>query len=232
MSEIGSLLEMKDINGSSPEINEFKKIKPEEGTTFKDSQGFWDDFFENEIPVDDEGLIGSEMNPIPETAEEDDRLAASDMQNINREITLEEKQDIADKTAKEYNEKTRPYERAKEKGIDGVKKTDNGGVSFEETDKVYIKEDGTKCIVKIQATGKRSTDFDAANKAMGLDETPDEYVWHHLDDYDVKEGTVTLELVEDEAHNASKPHSGGCAQYDAVNGASYNPPKRGEGINV
>ena len=53
MSEIGSFLEMKDINGSTPEVNEFRKIKPEEGTTFKDSQDFWDDFFGSEIPIDD-----------------------------------------------------------------------------------------------------------------------------------------------------------------------------------
>lgn len=69
MSEIGSFLEMKDINGSTPEVNEFRKIKPEEGTTFKDSQDFWDDFFGSEIPIDDEDIIDPEINPIPETAE-------------------------------------------------------------------------------------------------------------------------------------------------------------------
>ena len=30
----------------------------------------------------------------------------------------------------------------------------------------------------------------------------------------------------DEAHNASKPHSGGCAQYDSVNGPTYNKKRR------
>lgn len=63
---------------------------------------------------------------------------------------------------------------------------------------------------------------------MKLEETPDGYVWHHVDDYNVEDGTITLELVEDEAHNATKPHSGGCAQYDAVNGSSYNPPRKGD----
>lgn len=149
----------------------------------------------------------------------------------NKELSLEEKQSIADKAAKDYNEKTNPYERAMEKGIEDVTKTANGGVSFAGTDKIYIKEDGTKCICKIEATGNRQKDFDAANEAMGLEETPDGYVWHHLDDYNVKDGTITMELVEDEAHNAAKPHSGGCAQYDAVNGPSYNPPRRG-GANV
>ena len=62
---------------------------------------------------------------------------------------------------------------------------------------------------------------------MELKEVPEDYVWHHVDDYDVESGTITLELVEDEAHNAAKPHSGGCAQYDAVNGPSYNPARKG-----
>lgn len=170
--------------------------------------------------TDDKGRIVSAEGTVDECNES--------AETSEQELTLEEKQAIADKVAQEYNESKRPYERAVEKGIEGVKKTENGGVSFAETDKIYITEDGEKCIVKIEATGNRSKDFDKANEAMGLDETPDGYVWHHVDDYNVKDGTITLELVEDEAHNASKPHSGGCAQYDAVNGASYNPPRKGD----
>lgn len=40
--------------------------------------------------------------------------------------------------------------------------------------------------------------------------------------FSVEKNTITMELVMDEAHNASKPHSGGCAQYDSVNGPTYN----------
>lgn len=178
----------------------------------------------NIVKCFDNGGIENEKKELKELSKTEDNIAE---EKIERVLTIEEKQDIADKVAQEYNESKRPYERAKEKGIDGIIKTENGGVSFAETDKIYTKEDGTKCIVKIEATGKRSTDFDEANKGMGLEETPDGYVWHHVDDYNVKDGTITLELVEDEAHNAAKPHSGGCAQYDAVNGASYNPPRKG-----
>lgn len=173
----------------------------------------------DELPeIDDEG---DEIEELPELDDDDE----SQEKKGERELTLKEKQEIADTTAQEYNKKYNPYEKAQKKGIDGIKKTDNGGVSFAETDRIYIKEDGIKCVVKIEATGKRTSDFDAANKAMGLDETPEGYVWHHVDDYNVEDGTITLELVDDEAHNASKPHCGGCAQYDAVNGLSYNPPK-------
>ncbi len=144
-----------------------------------------------------------------------------------RDVSTAEKQEIADKAAQDYNEQYKPYDRAVEKGLEGIKKTDNGGVSFEDSPYIYINDNGDKAVVVIKATGNRSADFDAANAAFGLDKTPDGYVWHHIDDYNVKDGTITLQLVKDDAHNATKPHSGGCAQYDAVNGPSYNPPRKG-----
>lgn len=141
-------------------------------------------------------------------------------------ISTDECQCNADKYARGYNDKYHPYDRAVAKGIEGVQKTANGGVSFSETDSIFIKADGTKAVVVIEATGSRCKDFDRANAAIGLSEEPDGYVWHHLDDYNVKDNTITLELVKDEAHNASKPHSGGCAQYDSIYGSSYNPPRK------
>ena len=50
----------------------------------------------------------------------------------------------------------------------------------------------------IQATDNRNNDFKMANQAMGLLETPDGYVWHHLDDYNVEKNTITMELVMDD----------------------------------
>jgi len=139
---------------------------------------------------------------------------------------IEEFQEVADDAAQSYNSKYDPYNRSVQKGVDNVKQTDNGGVSFEDSDSIYTTEDGRKAVVVIQATGNRDRDFDQANKALGIDKEPDGYVWHHVDNYNVKDNTFTLQLVKDEAHNASKPHSGGCAQYDAVYGSSYNPPKK------
>ena len=143
-----------------------------------------------------------------------------------KEMTLEEQQEIADAAAQEYNDKYHPCDRAIRKGVDGVSETKNGGVSFENSSAIYVDSDGNKACVSIEATGNRTSDFDAANRAFGLSETPYGYVWHHVDDYDVKSNTITMQLVKDEAHNAAKPHSGGCAQYDAVNGPTYNPPKK------
>ena len=135
-------------------------------------------------------------------------------------------QEQADRVAREYNDKFSPYERACDKGVEGVTRTPNGGVSFENSDALYVTGDGKKGVVTIEATGNRSADFDKANKELGLPEKPDGYTWHHVDNYNVKDNTVTLELVRDDAHNSAKPHSGGCAQYDAVHGPSYNPPKK------
>lgn len=134
-------------------------------------------------------------------------------------------QDIANKAAQEYNAKYNPYERAISKGYTDVKKTANGGVSFQGSEYMYY-HNGQEARKVIQATGNRNNDFKMANQAMRLLETPDGYVWHHLDDYNVEKNTITMELVMDEAHNASKPHSGGCAQYDSVNGSTYNKKRR------
>jgi len=143
-----------------------------------------------------------------------------------KEAELKKRQELANQAAQEYNAKYRPYEKAISRGLTGVKETPNGGVSFEDSDALYVKEDGTKAIAVIEATGSRVTDFDRANEALGLDGTPDGYVWHHVDNYNVESNTCTLELVRDDAHTDVIPHAGSCAQYDAVNGPHYNPPRR------
>lgn len=141
------------------------------------------------------------------------------------EEELEALQEQADNAAQEYNDKFSPYERAVSKGVEGVMETPNGGVSFENSEAIYVTADGEKAIVTIEATGSRSADFDQANKELGLSETPDGYTWHHVDNYNVKNNTITMEFVRSDAHKSAMPHSGGCAQYDAVHGPSYNPPK-------
>lgn len=60
--------------------------------------------------------------------------------------------------------------------------------------------------VQIEYTGRRSADFEAANKAAKLAETPRDYTWHHLED-----GKSML-LVPRDLHDAVK-HSGGVSRY-------------------
>ena len=140
--------------------------------------------------------------------------------------SIEAKQEVANKAAQDYNERYHPTERAVEKGYTDVAETSNGGVTFERSSALYICEDVQKGIVTIELSGNRPRDFDAANKKLGLLETPDGYVWHRVDDYDAKTNTATLQLVKVEAHNAAKPHAGACKQFDAVNGPSYNPSRK------
>ena len=214
--------EVRQNNIAPPERTDFDRRigsmdTSDAGTSYKSERFNPDDRVEPREEKVDSGDPQNEFDP-------DKRIEATDDSD---EISISEKQDVADNAAQEYNLKYRPYDRAIEKGIDGIKKTKNGGVSFENTDAIFKTDDGRKGVVKIEATGNRSNDFDLANSKLGLKETPEGYVWHHVDNYNVKDGTITMELVKDEAHDATKPHAGGCAQYDAVNGASYNPLKKG-----
>lgn len=215
-----------------PDIEYEKPIDPntrdcliEQHKDFSDQLGTpqKDEHFPNGlvIPSEREHIIRNpETNP--EETEYQTLKAKTDQSKVTETKDIKELQAIADKAAKDYNEKYHPFERAQKKGITDVEKTSNGGVSFENSSDIYKNEKGEKAVVQIKATGSRSKDFDAANKAAGLKETPDGYVWHHRDDYDVKTNTFTLELVKEDTHNSTKPHSGGCAQYDAVHGSTYN----------
>lgn len=222
MGEISSIQEIAEMK--NPDTESFKEIKPEGNISPEEARRFFDHLFEKYDETKDSVDFDTEKTKIKD--ETDDMHEAGTGAAEAVELSIEEKQKIADDAAQKYNEEKKPYERAVAKGVQGVTETKNGGVSFAESDSLYVTDDGKKAIVSIEATGNRTKDFDAANKEMKFDETPEGYVWHHVDDYDVEKGTITLELVEDEAHNESKPHSGGCAQYDAVNGPSYNPPRK------
>ncbi|MCD4530005.1 MULTISPECIES: HNH endonuclease signature motif containing protein [Pseudomonas] len=40
------------------------------------------------------------------------------------------------------------------------------------------------------------------------------YTWHHVDDFNPKTGTTTMQLVKTSAHEAIFPHGGSVAQYE------------------
>ncbi|WP_353890620.1 HNH endonuclease [Micromonospora sp. WMMA1363] len=56
--------------------------------------------------------------------------------------------------------------------------------------------------VRIGLSGNRSTDFARANRAAGLDRTPDGYTWHHHQDAGL------MQLIERGVH-AKTGHTGG-----------------------
>ena len=53
MSEVGRNQEIPSPERMSSEINGFRDIKPEDGITFKESQKYWDSFFDSDIEEDD-----------------------------------------------------------------------------------------------------------------------------------------------------------------------------------
>ena len=77
------------------------------------------------------------------------------------------------------------------------------GIPFKKTgfpdfSDVAIKE------VKIAQTGRYAADEAAANRAAGLSETPEGYLWHHVED------GRTMQLVPINIHRATG-HTGGAA---------------------
>ncbi|WP_413793244.1 MULTISPECIES: RHS repeat-associated core domain-containing protein [unclassified Pseudomonas] len=120
-----------------------------------------------------------------------------------------------------------PLIKLKDRGYTGVTKTPGGGLDYSESDALYNKKPGVNPIVRIEYTGDYGKDFEAANKAANLSQktTPSGHVWHHLDDYDPKTNTGTMQLIKQNAHNGIS-HNGGVAQYKAATGKAYTHPAR------
>lgn len=66
-----------------------------------------------------------------------------------------------------------------------------------------------KVTKKIKQTGDRAIDEAGANKAAGLNKTPDGYTWHHVED------GSTMQLVLTEIHKATG-HTGGVAMIKKI----------------
>jgi filamentous hemagglutinin len=63
----------------------------------------------------------------------------------------------------------------------------------------------SEATVKIEnLTGNRATDAELANKAAGLDKTPEGYNWHHVED------GKTMKLLPEDMHKEFA-HNGGAA---------------------
>jgi hypothetical protein len=114
-----------------------------------------------------------------------------------------------------------PAARAAEKGYAGIGTTPNGGPTHVGTDHLYPAGEGQRSVVPVPLTGSRRKDKKLANELGGFTNTPEGYLWHHVDDFDPKSGNATLELVKKGAHNATLPHAGSVAQYEKHHGVKY-----------
>ena len=87
-----------------------------------------------------------------------------------------------------------------------------------------------KNIVKIKMTGTRqnilNSDFELANQAskipgLEIGKAPTGYTWHHLDDFNPITGECTMQLIKQEVHRTTFPHTGSPAQYTDFTGIQY-----------
>lgn len=100
----------------------------------------------------------------------------------------------------------------------------NGGVDFAGHPDLYPVGPEQKNIVKIEYTGSRRKDYEAANQAAGFGKTskpPKDYTWHHLDDYNAATNTGTMQLIKRDTHEETYPHNGGVRQYEKATGEDY-----------
>ena len=136
----------------------------------------------------------------------------------------EYKQYKSDITVRNYNEVNDPINRASERGYE-VNSSVNGTLDYSGTDYIKKSADGREIIVDIKATGSRSRDFskawETAEKEYGINKsTFDKVTWQHMDNYNVRTNTFTLQLVDSKAHSGIK-HAGGCKQYEVFRGVTY-----------
>ncbi|WP_431204359.1 HNH endonuclease [Bradyrhizobium betae] len=110
---------------------------------------------------------------------------------------------------------------AAKKGYVGVGTTVNGGPTFAGTKHLYPAAPGRLSVVRIKLTGSRRRDKELANKWGGFSETPRDYRWHHVDDFDPESGEASLELIHKDVHDATLPHAGSVAQYEDHHGVKY-----------
>ncbi|WP_430613038.1 HNH endonuclease [Flavobacterium sp. JP2137] len=96
----------------------------------------------------------------------------------------------------------------KELGVKLPKSINGLSVDFEGTAYLSPVTANQKNIVKIKMTGSRRMDNKLANKLAGFDKQPENYTWHHLDDYDPMTNTCTMQLVHSDIHTKCYPHYG------------------------
>ena len=89
----------------------------------------------------------------------------------------------------------------------------SNGISadFANTPYLYKTKGNEKNIVKIKLTGNRANDNKLAFELSVINPTDkilNDYVWHHINDFDTTTGTCVMQLVERQVHRFSKPHYG------------------------
>lgn len=121
------------------------------------------------------------------------------------------------KTSKEFDilkDKLKPF---RDKGIDIGKSVGNGFFGlvpdFRLAKQFLYKGDLKFGNVKIKLTGVDAKDFELCNELFKFSKTPNNYTWHHMDDFNPITGECTMQLVKQGVHEATFPHKGGAGLF-------------------
>ncbi len=184
------------------------------------------------------------------------RQQKAEVDFIEKDTQMDKHQKTVDEGAQEFNGKCKDVsERAKDNGFDGIGKTENKGPEFKNSEHIYSNDEGKEAAgrMKLAYTGDekkdRQTDYENAEKMFKEQGTWPEnakrvggnvkvydddgnvvqkFTMQHQDDYNVRTGEATMELVDSDAHNATKPHAGSVMQNRAANEAGCTDQTRQE----
>ncbi|WP_299898473.1 HNH endonuclease [uncultured Aquimarina sp.] len=126
---------------------------------------------------------------------------------------LEQRRKLISEMQKTLRGKTTKYNQLKtlDKGYDIPTSKSGTSPDFDGLTEYLYQGNAKFGKVKIKITGSRDVDFAQANELMKLDEIPEGYTWHHLDDLDENlEGT--MQLVKSTIHTATYKHFGSAKQ--------------------
>jgi RHS repeat-associated protein len=102
------------------------------------------------------------------------------------------------------------------------------GVDFTGGSDFFPTTGSQRNIVTIKMQGRRTRDFTQAFKEAGIPKSAATgYTWHHVDDFNPKTGTTTMQLVKTSAHEASFPHGGSVTQFEKHFKVNYD---KGEAV--
>lgn len=73
----------------------------------------------------------------------------------------------------------------------------------------------------IVLTGRRALDYRDAEAVTGVVHLNRQTVWHHVYNWNYRNGQCTVQLVDWATHRATIPHAGGCIQYADYYGHRY-----------
>ncbi|MCR4886550.1 MAG: hypothetical protein K5919_06525 [Clostridiales bacterium] len=192
----------------------------------------------------------AKANEKKEAAEADFDEKDKQMDKYQEQVDEFAQKKNSPKLDKETGEYLDCAERAEKEGFEGITKTENGGPEFKDSEYIYVNENGEKAVVKIKitTTGNEGSDrrqdykntYDALveqgvlspenseYKNGGIYVDGKRYTVQHMDDYDVRSGESTVELVERDAHESTYPHGGSVSQSKQAHEAGCNDQTRQE----